>query len=168
MHSAAKTLANTGACASAQRSKRAAMAGVFPYAAALLAVAAATTISFPLRTYLYVTPLFFAAVVASCWYAGTRAGVLAAIVSTVVIHFLMHLPRHSFPSGIQDLLRLFEFVFVATVAIFLVAARKRAEGLLRRARDELEIKVAERTAVACASEESFPRDLIETIPRWDC
>jgi len=129
----------------------------------MLAVAAATTISFPLRTYLYVTPLFFAAVVASCWYAGTRAGVLAAIVSTVVIHFLMHLPRHSFSSGIQDLLRLFEFVFVATVAIFLVAARKRAEQSLRRARDELEIKVAERTAVACASEKKL-RDLIETIP----
>ena len=163
MHSAAKTLANTGACGSAQRSKRAAMASIFPYAVALLAVAAAATISYPLRTYLYVTPLFFAAVVATCWYAGTRAGVLAAIVSTLVIHFLMHLPRHSFPSGIQDLLRLFEFVFVATVAIFLVAARKRAEQSLRRARDELEIKVAERTAVACASEKKL-RDLIETIP----
>ena len=154
---------DTGACASAHRSKRAAMARIFPYAAAILAVAAATTISFPLRTYLYVTPLFFAAVVASCWYAGTGAGVLATIVSTVVIHFLMHLPRHSFPSGIQDLLRLFEFVFVAAVAIFLVAARKRAEHSLRRARDELEIKVAERTAVACASERKL-RDLIETIP----
>src|SRR6266581_5457989 len=163
MNCAAKTLKDTGACPSEQKPKRAEMAGVFPYAAAVLAVAAATTISYPLRTYLYVTPLFFAAVVASCWYAGTRAGVLAAIISTVVIHFLMHLPRHSFPSGIQDLLRLFEFVFVATVAIFLVAARKRAEQSLRRARDELEIKVAERTAVACASEKKL-RDLIETIP----
>src|SRR5262252_6448916 len=163
MHSAAKNLTDTGACASAHRSKRAAIAQILPYAAAILAVAAATTISFPLRTYLYVTPLFFAAVVACCWYAGTRAGVLAAIVSTVVIHFLMHLPRHSFPSGIQDLLRLFEFVFVAAVAIFLVAARKRAEHSLRRARDELEIKVSERTAVACASEKKL-RDLIETIP----
>src|SRR5215472_14085400 len=163
MHSAAKNLMDTGACASAHRSKRAAMARIFPYAAAILAVVAATTISFPLRTYLYVTPLFFAAVVASCWYAGTGAGVLATVVSTVVIHFLMHFPRHSFPSGIQDLLRLFEFVFVAAVAIFLVAARKRAEHSLRRARDELEIKVAERTAVACASERKL-RDLIETIP----
>src|SRR5438093_6042863 len=75
----------------------------------------------------------------------------------------MHLPRHSFPSEIQDLLRLFEFAFIATVAIFLIAARKRAEQSLRQARDELEIKVAERTAVACASEKKL-RDLIETIP----
>ena len=163
MHSAAKTLKDTGACASEQKTRRAEMARIFPYAVAALAVAAAATISYPLRTYLYVTPLFFAAVVVSCWYAGTGAGVFAALVSTAAIHFLMHLPRHSFPSGIQDLLRLFEFVFVATVAIFLVAARKRAEQSLRRARDELEIKVAERTAVACASEKKL-RDLIETIP----
>src|SRR5215467_2477325 len=163
MHFVAKSLTSTGMSASARTSKRAAMAGTFPYAVALLAVVAATIISYPLRTYLYVTPLFFAAVVASCWYAGTRAGVLAAIVSTVLIYFLMHLPRHSFPTGIQDMLRLFEFVFVAAVAIFLVAARKRAEHSLRRARDELEIKVAERTAVACASEKKL-RDLIETIP----
>ena len=139
------------------------MARIFPYAVAALAVAAAATISYPLRTYLYVTPLFFAAVVVSCWYAGTGAGVFAALVSTAAIHFLMHLPRHSFPSEIQDLLRLFEFAFIATVAIFLIAARKRAEQSLRQARDELEIKVAERTAVACASEKKL-RDLIETIP----
>ena len=163
MHSAAKTLTHTGACASAQKTKRAEMARIFPYAVAALAVAAAWTISHPLRTYLYVTPLFFAAVVVSCWYAGTGAGVFAALASTALIHFLMHLPRHSFPSGIQDLLRLFEFVFIATVAIFLIAARKRAEQSLRQARDELEIKVAERTAVACASEKKL-RDLIETIP----
>ncbi len=163
MHSAAKTLKDTGACASAQKTRRAEMARIFPYAVAALAVAAAATISYPLRTYLYVTPLFFAAVVVSCWYAGTGAGVFAALVSTAAIHFLMHLPRHSFPSEIQDLLRLFEFAFIATVAIFLIAARKRAEQSLRQARDELEIKVAERTAVACASEKKL-RNLIETIP----
>ena len=163
MHSAANTLTHTGACASAQKTKRAEMARIFPYAVAALAVAAAATISYPLRTYLYVTPLFFAAVVVSCWYAGTGAGVFAALVSTAAIHFLMHLPRHSFPSEIQDLLRLFEFAFIATVAIFLIAARKRAEQSLRQARDELEIKVAERTAVACASEKKL-RNLIETIP----
>src|SRR5438046_10517628 len=104
MHSAAKTLTHTGACASAQKTKRAEMARIFPYAVAALAVAAAATISYPLRTYLYVTPLFFAAVAVSCWYAGTGAGVVAALVSTPPIHFFMHYPRRSFPSAIHELL----------------------------------------------------------------
>lgn len=163
MHSAAKTLAETGAHANAQKSTRIALAAVAPYAIAVLAVVAAAAISYPLRAYLYITPLFFAAVVVSCWYAGTGAGVLATIASAVAIHFLMHLPRNQFPVEVEDLPRLFEFVFMAAVAIFLVAARKRAEQSLRQARDDLEIKVAERTAAARRSEKEL-RDVFETIP----
>jgi K+-sensing histidine kinase KdpD len=56
---------------------------------ALLLVAAAVAISYPLRGQIYATPLFFVAVVLSCWYGGTVPGVLAAIASTAVIHFLI-------------------------------------------------------------------------------
>ena len=163
MHSAAKSLANTRPHMSAQGSKRTALATISPYATALLAVTAAAAISYPLRAHIYTTPLFFAAVVVSCWYAGTRAGVLSTIASTAAIECLMHLPRQQFTFDVHDLTRLLEFVFVAAVAIYLIATRKRAEQSLRQARDELEIKVAERTAVACASEKKL-RDLIETIP----
>ena len=163
MHSAAKSLANTRPHVSAQHSRRTILAALSPYATALLVVTGAAIVSYPLRAHLYTTPLFFAAVVVSCWYAGTGAGVLATITSAAVIQFLMHLPRQQSISEIHDLTRLLEFVFVAVVAIYLIAARKRAEQLLRQARDELEIKVTERTAVACASEKKL-RDLIETIP----
>src|ERR1043166_7317632 len=163
MHSAAKSLANTRPHMSAQGSKRTALATISPYATALLAVTAAAAISYPLRAHIYTTPLFFAAVVVSCWYAGTRAGVLSTIASTAAIECLMHLPRQQFTFDVHDLTRLLEFVFVAAVAIYLIATRKRAEQSLRQARDELEIKVAERTPVACASEKKL-RDLIETIP----
>jgi PAS domain S-box-containing protein len=139
------------------------LATISPYASALLAVAAAAAVSYPLRTHIYITPLFFAAVVVSCWYAGTGAGVLATIASTAAIQLLMYLPRQQFTSEIHDVSRLLEFVFVAVVVIYLIAARKRAEQSLRHARDQLEIKVAERTAVARASEKKL-RDLIETIP----
>ena len=163
MHSVAKTLANTRPHMSAQSSRRAALGAISPYATALLAVAAAAAVSYPLRAHIYTTPLFFVAVVVSCWYGGTGAGVLATIASTAAIQFLMHLPRQQFASDIHNLTRLLEFVFVAVVAIYLIATRKRAEQSLRRARDELEIKVAERTAVARASEKKL-RDLLETIP----
>jgi PAS domain S-box-containing protein len=148
---------------SAQSSRPTELAAIFPYAIALLAVGAAAAVSYPLRAHIYTTPLFFAAVIVSCWYAGTGAGVLATIASTATIHFLMHFPRQQFTSETHDLTRLVEFVFVAVVAIYLIAARKRAEQSLRQARDELEIKVAERTAVARANEKKL-RDLIETIP----
>src|SRR5262249_26255255 len=49
---------------------------------------------------------------------------------------------------------------VVTAAI---AARKRAEQSLRQTRDELEIKVAERTAAVRRSEKEL-RDVLETIP----
>src|SRR5262245_29570342 len=100
MHSAAKTLANIRPL-SAQGSRRTALAAISPCATALLAVAAATAVSYPLRAHIYTTPLFFAAVVVSCWYAGTRAGALATIASTAVIQFLMHLPRQQFTSDIH-------------------------------------------------------------------
>src|SRR5438876_12438100 len=74
MHSAAKTLADTRPRISAQTSRRAALAAIGPYAAALLAVATAAAISYPLQAHIYTTPRFFVAVVVSCWYAGTGAG----------------------------------------------------------------------------------------------
>src|ERR1700751_1773361 len=158
MHSGAKSLANTQPHLRGQSSRRPALAAISPYATALMAVAVAAVVSYPFRANIYITPLFFAAVVVSCWYAGTRAGALAVIASTAAIQFLMHLPRQQFTSEIHDVTRLLEFVFVAVVAIYLIAARKRAEQSLRHARDQLEIKVAERTAVARASEKKL-RDL---------
>ncbi len=113
---------------------------------ALLLVAAAAAISYPLRGQIYTTPLFFVAVVLSCWYGGTVPGVLAAIASTALIHFLIHQPRGQFTPNLNDLPRLTEFVFVAAIAIYLVATRKRVERSLREARDQLEMKVFERTA----------------------
>src|SRR5262245_46172030 len=79
MHSAAKTLANPRPHMSAPPTKRVPLASIRPYLVALLSVAAAAAVSYPLRTHIYITPLFFAAVVVSCWYSGTRAGVFATI-----------------------------------------------------------------------------------------
>src|SRR5262249_3585608 len=103
MHSAAKTLANTRLHVSAAAPRRTSRTAISPYATALLAVAAAAAVSYPLRAHIYTTPLFFAAVVVSCWYAGTRAGVLATIASTAAIQFLMRLPRQQFTSDFRDL-----------------------------------------------------------------
>jgi signal transduction histidine kinase len=118
---------------------------VVRYGVALLAVAAAVGISYPVRTHIYTTPLFFAAVLGSCWYGGTGPGVVATIASAAAIHFILRLPQQ-FVSSVQDLPRFAQFLFIAGLAIYLVASRKRAERALREARDQLEVKVSERTA----------------------
>src|SRR5678816_229146 len=124
MHSAANSMANTRRQMSAQNTRPTALVAIFPYSIALLTVAAAAVISYPLRANIYTTPLFFAAVVVSSWYAGTRAGVLATIASAAAIEFLMHSPRQQFTSDTQEVTHLLEFVFVAVVVIYLIAARK--------------------------------------------
>ena len=116
------------------------------YGAAVLLAGAAVAISYPFRAHLYTTPLFFAAVFISCWYGGIGPAILTTIASTAAIHFLLRLPRPGFTPDVHDLPRLAEFVFMATVAIYLVQARKRSEQSVRQARDQLEIKVNERTA----------------------
>jgi len=103
-------------------------------------------ISYPSRGHLYTTPLFFAAVFISCWYGGIGPAILTTIASTAAIHFLLRLPGRGFTPDVHDLPRLAEFVFMAAVAIYLVQARKRSEQSVRQARDQLEIKVNERTA----------------------
>jgi K+-sensing histidine kinase KdpD len=116
------------------------------YGVAVLLGGAAVAISYPFRAHLYTTPFFFAAVFVSCWYGGIGPAILTTIASTAAIHFLLRLPARGFTPDVHDLPRLAEFVFMATVAIYLVQARKRSEQSVRQARDQLEIKVNERTA----------------------
>jgi len=116
------------------------------YGVAVLLAGAAVAISYPFRAHLYTTPLLFAAVFISCWYGGIGPAILTTIASTAAIHFLLRLPGRGFTPDVHDLPRLAEFVFMATVAIYLVQARKRSEQSVRQARDQLEIKVNERTA----------------------
>src|SRR6266550_3696374 len=116
------------------------------YGVAVLLAGAAVAISYPFRAHLYTTPFFFAAVFISCWYGGIGPAILTTIASTAAIHFLLRLPGPGFAPDVHDLPRLAEFVFMAAVAIYLVRARMRSEQSVRQARDQLEIKVNERTA----------------------
>jgi signal transduction histidine kinase len=145
MHSAVGNLAEKGINPRVNRVTSGATRVVLNYGVALLAVAAAVGTSYPVRTHIYTTPLFFAAVLVSCWYGGIGPGVVATIASAAAIHFILRLPQQ-FVSSIQDLPRFAQFVFIAGLAIYLVEARKRAERALREARDQLEVKVSERTA----------------------
>jgi PAS domain S-box-containing protein len=116
-----------------------------------------------LRGQIYTTPLFLAAIVISAWYGGTGPGVLAVFASTVAIYYFFQLTRPGLAPHPYELARLVQFVFTGAVVTVAIAVHRRAQQSLRQARDELEVKVAERTAAARRSAREL-RDVIETIP----
>jgi K+-sensing histidine kinase KdpD len=118
------------------------------YGIAFLFVALALVLTLPLQR-LFVHPflfLFFAAVMASAWYGSTGPGLLAVLLSTVVVDYFFVQPLYSFAVNATEVAYLVAFVACAMVASWVSAVKREAEQELREARDQLEIRVAERTA----------------------
>src|SRR5919109_385623 len=115
------------------------------YGLPFLSVAAAFSIRHLLRVYFEPTPnsLLFCAIVLSSWFGGLGPGLLTALLSLAVIHYrpLTHLELSA-----QDLPRAVVFLFSAAAISWLSGKQKGTEESLRQTRDELELKVQERTA----------------------
>jgi PAS domain S-box-containing protein len=139
------------------------------YSLALLSVATATALTFPLQAFDVRVSLFFPAVLLATWFGGTGPGLFAVLLSTLSINFFFTKPPLQFQFGVQDIPNLVAFLFAALLISSWSTARKRAEKRLResqdelrKARDELENKVIERTAELSGSNEQF-RNLVNTI-----
>jgi PAS domain S-box-containing protein len=92
------------------------------------------------------TPFLFA-VAATVWYAGTRPGVLAIVLSVLSLNDFFLRPVFSFsPISFADLVYLTFCIFCALAVGRVSGVRRRAEQELGQAREELEAKVVERTA----------------------
>ena len=89
--------------------------------------------------------LFFGAVMASAWFGGMAAGLLAVVLSTALVEYFFVPPFYSFAVNATAESYFASFVLCAFVASWVSSSRKRSAEALREARDELEVRVLERT-----------------------
>jgi PAS domain S-box-containing protein len=124
------------------------MPTMLPYGIAVLSVAIAIGLGFfVLRHFEAILTPFLFAVAATVWYAGTRPGVLAIVLSVLSLNYFFLRPDFSFsPISYADLVYLTFCIFCALAVGWVSAVRRRTEQELRQARDALEAKVWERTA----------------------
>jgi len=125
---------------------------VYRYGLALTLVAAALVLTLLFETYRSQYPalrgierapaaLFFCAIAISSWFGGPP-GLLATLASGAVIYlFLLH-PQEL----ISEETRLVILLFSGSLISLMGGSQRRAKESLREARDELELKVQERTA----------------------
>ncbi|HEX4229473.1 MAG TPA: ATP-binding protein [Bryobacteraceae bacterium] len=89
---------------------------------------------------------FYTAVVVTTWFGGKWSGSLAVILSTVAVDYFFTAPLHTFGIDRQSIPVFIEFAASAAVVGWFSSWRKRAEAELKYARDELQMRVEERTA----------------------
>jgi C4-dicarboxylate-specific signal transduction histidine kinase len=119
------------------------------YAVALLAATAAIWATAELQSvspHVPGLPLLFCAAIVSAWFGGLGPGILAALISSAAIALNLIPPPSPGNSLGSELPRFLTFSIAVLFVSWISGRQRQAEGQLRQARDELEEKVAERTA----------------------
>ncbi len=104
---------------------------------------------------------FSVAVILSTWFGGTGPGWLAVICSTLAVMYYFTPPLHSFAVTPHDFPYFVTFVACEMGMAQLISWRRRTEDSLRQARDELEVRVAERTAELKNVNDALVRQMAE-------
>jgi signal transduction histidine kinase len=118
------------------------------YGIALLSVAVAFVLTLSLQ-HLFPYPflfLFFGAVMVSAWFGRTDAGLFAVLISTLLIDYFFVPPFYSFSISATAEAYFGAFIVCALVASWVSSSKKKSEEALEETRDQLEIRVSERTA----------------------
>ena len=118
---------------------------IWSYSIAVLSVAAALTISRWPALHLQDAPvsLFLCAVILSAWFGGIWPGLLATALSAFTFYYFFLPPIYSFGAKPDEIPRLLVFMVSALFVGALSVAQRSATESLRRARDDLKVRVHE-------------------------
>src|SRR5215469_17773499 len=101
--------------------------------------------------------LFFGAVMVSAWIGGMGAGLFAVLLSTLSVDYFFVPPFYSWQISTTAETYFVAFVLSALVASWISSAKKRSEEALQEARNQLEIKVSDRTAALMQTQAELAR-----------
>jgi C4-dicarboxylate-specific signal transduction histidine kinase len=121
--------------------------GLLRYGLAIALVSAALILSLVLRVP-FGNPFWFffsVAVIATTWFAGRGPGWFAVGLSTLAVLYYFIPPIYSFGLKPPDVPFFLTFLGCEVVANWLIGWQREAEDAVRRSRDELEVRVSERT-----------------------
>lgn len=118
---------------------------IWRYGVAIVSVVVALLITLALQNYTDITPLFYAAIVVSAWYGGRGPGLVSVILATVALDYYFIPPLYTLSPNLKQASFLIGFGLLAIVTSWMSSKRKQAEEVMREARDELEMRVQERT-----------------------
>jgi PAS domain S-box-containing protein len=118
---------------------------IWAYGAAVLSVATATAVSHWPALHLEAAPLLLllCAVMLSAWFGGAGPGLLAILLSALVFYLSFLSPIYSLASKPDQIPRFVIFLLSALFVGGLSAAQRSATESLRRARDDLKVRIRE-------------------------
>src|SRR5580704_6878123 len=133
----------------------------YAFAIALVSIALLLSLALQVR---FDNPFWFffaIAVIAATWFGGRGPGWVAVGISTAVVLYFFIPPYRVWSVNLCDIPFFLTFVGCQVVANWLISWRRETEDSLRRTRDELEVKVGERTAELHDANESLLEQIAE-------
>jgi PAS domain S-box-containing protein len=100
----------------------------------------------PPERFVHGVTVLYSAAVLTAWLGGRGPGVLAAVLAALVIDWCITPPLYSISLDFDFALRIAVFALSALLVGWLSERRRRMEDALRLSRDQLELRVQERTA----------------------
>jgi PAS domain S-box-containing protein len=144
------------------------------YGLAVVSFSVALGLALPAQRYSFrnvEVPLFLFAIAVTAWYAGPGPAALAVVLSVAFFDYLFTEPHYTFYVTSSDIPYLIVFIGFAFLVAWFSAVRRRVEGELRQARDNLQIQVAERTQQASllnlTHDSVFVRNMDFVITYWN-